>query len=150
MDNLNGLEAILAGVAALLGASIPIFAFLRLRDAERRSRAVFNKLQFSETQFKYESAVSAHSRQTAVDLAWLSIREIDELEAEDAIDASPTARTHINKLRRLQYRQLEALLDSFDMDRGETDLGKLNALLAERRSEIDTLPGSDEGAASRD
>lgn len=112
-------------------------------------RVALEQIRLRETELKYESAVGAQARRAIVDQIWESLRALDQIEEDDAVQVSQTLRGSLRDLRSIQYAQLEILVSSFDEDRGEQDLGRLNSLLRERRTELNTLPGAgDAGMAS--
>jgi hypothetical protein len=149
MDYLT-IWSLLAGVLSALLGSVVALLFVRTRAGERESRLVLEEISLRETQLKYESAISAQSRRVAIELVWATLRALEELEDEEAVRASAKLRDSVRRLRGLQYEQLEALLNSFDEDRGEEDLGRLRELSSERRTELDALPGHGMEAGNRD
>lgn len=148
MDFLNYVALLVsASTVILLGTSSLLL--VRRRDDERRSRVTVEQIRLRETELKYASAVSAQARHALLDGIWKTIHMLDRIEEDDAVQSSNSLRVSLRDLRSIQHAQLEVLLRSFDDDRGEQDLERLNSLLSERRTELDTLPGIGErGTAS--
>lgn len=139
-------SSLIAAVLSAMVAMVMALLLTRRREVERRSQEVLEEIRLRETELKYASAVNAQTRRAAIDLVWKSLHALDRLEEDDAVRGSATLRTSLRSLRGIQYAQLEALLEAFDEDRGEQDLGQLRGLLNERRTELNALPGDGEGS----
>jgi len=139
MDTLNTLAVLITTLGAALAVTSSLF-YSSKRDRDRRSRIALEQIRLRETELKYESAIDAQAKHAIIDQIWKGLRTLDRIEDDDAVQGSQTLRGSLRDLRNIQYTQLELLLSSFDEDRGEQDLGRLNSLLRERRTELDTLP----------
>lgn len=140
------------GVTTLV-ASVALFAGSLTRivrdwlELIRTNRTTIEKVRLRETQLRYSSAIDSHARQHAIDLVSRSLRILDQLDDNNLVREESSVREGVRELRRLEYAQLEALMNTFDEDWGETDLARLRGLEEQRRRQLESI--SETGEASQ-
>ncbi|MBO0596606.1 hypothetical protein I2487_13205 [Nesterenkonia sp. E16_10] len=102
-------------------------------------------MRLRETELKYSSVMNGRVAHEVLNLLWESLSTLDELEDRKDSHQSPELVEGLRRLRANHHRQIKLLLRYLDETYGEEDLGELRSLLSQRRTELKTLPGSEEG-----
>lgn len=134
--------SVLLPMLSLLTTMLLAYWMLLRQRYERRHQLVLDEIRLRETELRYASAVSTRGTHELIELVWKSVHTVNELEKDEAAQQSAALQHGLNKLREIQYREIEMLLANLDDDRGERELAPLRRLLDERRTELSDLTDS--------
>lgn len=126
---------------------IALLGLIRRKEHDRDQRQAVEKLEFRETQLKYEYAVDSKGKKVAMELAWASLESLDDLLSDESAQLTAQSRERLRLLRRRQRELIDALVSPQDLVEDGESLYRFDGLLKERRSQLDAL-SPEEGRTS--